>query len=213
MMQCTIKSINNNEMAMKNLVFVAILLSFTKIALADTTMAPNTASTCVACHGPLGSSPNPLWPNIAGQHSSYLQKQLLDIKAAKTRIVPVMTAIVASLNPKDLEDLVLYYSGQTLTKGKVPKKYLKRGEQIYRGGDFEKGITACIACHSPSGKGNGQAGFPVLSGQNAQYTVQQLQSFKNHTRKNDMNSIMQDISKRMDDSDMEAVAYYVQGLH
>ena len=30
---------------------------------------------------------------------------------------------------------------------------LTRGERIFRGGDPERGIAACIACHGPQGQG------------------------------------------------------------
>ena len=84
---------------------------------------------------------------------------------------------------------------------------------MYRGGDFNKHITACIACHGPKGTGNAQAGFPSISGQHAAYTIQQLQDFKEGKRKNDLNSIMRDISARMSIEDMEAVANYIAGLY
>lgn len=77
------------------------------------------------------------------------------------------------------------------------------------GGDLKKQITACIACHGPDGKGNDLAGFPVLRGQSVEYTLQQLQSFKSKTRKNDLNAIMQTICARMSDEDMKAIANYL----
>lgn len=80
-------------------------------------------------------------------------------------------------------------------------------------GDYAKQITACIACHGPKGTGNAQAGFPALSGQHAQYTILQLELFKDKKRSNDLNGIMRDISAHMSTDDMAAVAYYIQGLH
>ncbi len=44
------------------------------------------------------------------------------------------------------------------------------------------------------------------------YTVLQLQQFKTGKRLNDLNGIMRDISARMNQEDMEAVAYYMAGL-
>lgn len=199
---------------MKKLVFIIAL--FNLIVLHAATKAvpmPEKASMCVACHGPMGNSSNPQWPNIAGQHALYLLKQLHNFKELKGRNAPTMTAIVATLSNEDMVNLANYYAEQPLAKGSVPKQYLSRGESLYRGGDFDKHITACIACHGPKGTGNEEAGFPVLSGQHALYTIEQLQAFKNKKRSNDINGIMQDISKRMDDDDMKAVAYYIQGLY
>ncbi|STX50119.1 cytochrome c4 [Legionella busanensis] len=199
---------------MKKIVFAITIMSTFAVQAADKTLvAPAKAATCVACHGPEGNSTNPLWPNIAGQHALYLEKQLYDYKKVKTRNVPVMTAIAATLTDQDIKELSTYYAKLPLTQGATPQKYVKQGEAIYRGGDLSKHITACIACHGPKGTGNAQANFPVLSGQHAQYTISQLQAFKEGKRSNDLNEIMRDISHRMSPEDMEAVAYYIQGLH
>ncbi|CEK09396.1 c-type cytochrome [Legionella hackeliae] len=199
---------------MKKIVFALIVFcTFTSNAAEQTTPAPAKATVCVACHGQQGVSLNPEWPNIAGQHASYILKQLQDYKKGTTRNAPAMVGIVATLSEADMAELAAFYAKQPLPEGVTPQKYLKRGEQLYRGGDFEKHITACIACHGPRGTGNGQAGFPVLSGQHAPYTIQQLQAFKDKKRSNDLNSIMRDISARMSHEDMEAVAFYMQGLH
>lgn len=173
----------------------------------------NKAAVCVACHGPKGISPQPIWPNLAGQNQSYFIKQLKEIKENKLRMVPTMTTIVANLNEQDIDDLAAYYAKMPLAEGTAPNKDLKRGESLYRGGDFVKHITACIACHGPKGTGNASAGFPVLSGQHAPYTVAQLQAFKEGKRTNDLNHIMRDISSRMNQEDMEAVAHYIEGLY
>ncbi|WP_298624890.1 c-type cytochrome [uncultured Legionella sp.] len=171
------------------------------------------ATVCAACHGQQGISLTPEWPNLAGQNAKYTVKQLKDIKEGKSRVAPTMIAMIANLNEQDMDDLAAFYAKMPLAEGATPKKYMQRGEQIYRGGDFEKHITACIACHGPKGTGNAQAGFPVLSGQKAAYTVLQLQAFKDAKRTNDLNHIMQDISGRMSQDDMEAVAHYIEGLY
>ncbi|MCX7115555.1 MAG: c-type cytochrome [Gammaproteobacteria bacterium] len=174
---------------------------------------PYQLGTCMACHGGNGKSLNPAWPNIGGQHAPYLLKQLQDMKAGKTRAAPVMTGILSQLTEPDLQALALYYAAQPQATGVTPEAYVKRGELLYRGGDFKRHVSACIACHGPGGEGNAQAGFPVLSGQHAPYTIQQLKAFSVGTRHNDVNSIMRDMSHRMSENDMQAVAYYIQGLY
>lgn len=199
---------------MKKILFAVAL--FGTVATFAASSEPNRSvkqTLCIACHGQKGISPNPEWPNLAGQHASYLLKQLQDIKLGKTRNAPTMLAIVASLSNEDMIELADFYAKLPVAQDKTPLNYLQRGEQLYRGGDFAKHITACIACHGPKGTGNGQAGFPVLSGQHALYTIQQLRAFKDKTRSNDLNSIMRDISGHMDEDDMKAVAYYLQGLY
>ncbi|MBI2784861.1 MAG: cytochrome c4 [Legionella longbeachae] len=199
---------------MKKFVLIFILCTpLVLFAQDDSTPMANKALVCKACHGPHGNSTNQEWPNIAGQNPKYFVKQLKDMKNGTFRNAATMKALLAALSQQDMDDLASYYAKMPLAQGSTPEKFFKRGEQIYRGGDFTKRITACIACHGPKGTGNAQAGFPVLSGQHATYTVQQLNAFKNGKRQNDLNHIMQDISSRMSQSDMEAVAYYIEGLH
>ena len=57
------------------------------------------------------------------------------------------------------------------------------------------------------------AKFPRLAGQNSDYFIAQLNQFKTKERKNDPNSIMQDIADRLTTTEIEAVASYVAGLH
>ncbi|KTD76633.1 c-type cytochrome [Legionella waltersii] len=199
---------------MKKLALV-IILCCSPVAFAETT--PQTvqekAVVCTACHGQNGISTNPEWPNLAGQHPAYFVKQLNDIKAGKSRIAPTMVAMIANLNEQEMNDLAVYYAKMPLAEGSTAKKYVARGEQLYRGGDLDKHIPACIACHGPTGTGNEQAGFPSLSGQKATYTMMQLQAFKDKKRTNDLNNIMQDIGSKMSQEDIEAVANYIQGLY
>ncbi len=199
---------------MKKLALVLILCSpLINYAQVSQQSAQNKAVVCTACHGQNGISPQPIWPNIAGQNTQYFIKQMKDIKENKHRIAPVMKPIVDNLNDQDINDLAVYYAKMPNASGTTPEKFLKRGEELYRGGDFDKHIAACIACHGPRGTGNAQAGFPVLSGQKAQYTILQMQAFKEGKRSNDLNQIMRDISSRMSQEDMEAVAHYIEGLH
>ncbi len=199
---------------MKKIIFILVIcLSSISNAAGIFNAGKEKSIVCAACHGQDGVSINPLWPNLAGQHAGYLVKQLNDFKHNLTRSAPTMSPMVANLTEQDMEDLAVFYERQPIPSGITPKKYLNRGEQLYRGGDFNKHITACIACHGPKGTGNAQAGFPSISGQHAAYTIQQLQDFKEGKRKNDLNSIMRDISARMSIEDMEAVANYIAGLY
>lgn len=191
-------------------------LMFALISLAieaNTIAAPEKTALCAGCHGAQGISLNPEWPSLAGQHAAYLAKQMHDYKTASTRNAAIMTPMVAQLSDSDIAEIADYYSRLPPPAGETPEKYQTRGEAIYRQGDLNKHITACIACHGPQGTGNAQAGFPVLAGQQPGYTTLQLLAFKNKARSNDLNSIMRDIGGHMGQEDMEAVAHYLSGLH
>lgn len=199
---------------MRKLAIALVLCSpFSTYAVGNYQIGQEKSTACAACHGATGVSTQPEWPSLAGQHASYLMKQLYDMKEHRGREALTMTSLVANLTDQDMADLAVFYARQPLPEGSTPKKYLARGEALYRGGDFTQHITACIACHGPRGRGNAEAGFPSLSGQQAGYTVLQLQNYKDHKRRNDLNSIMQDISARMSTEDMVAVANYVAGLY
>jgi len=86
-------------------------------------------------------------------------------------------------------------------------------ERLYRAGNSEIAVAACSACHSPTGKGNAPAGFPSLSGQHAEYTLQQLKDFRSGVRQNDGSEMMRTVVERLTDKELEALASYVSGLN
>ncbi len=198
---------------MKFLVFFLIVFS-SPLAYSTGNMEAGQAKSmlCAACHGPQGISFNPEWPHIAGQHSRYFIKQLQAFKAGKDRNAPTMAPIVATLNDQDMADLAAFYASLPRPVAKKTTQKQNRGEQLYRQGDYNSHVTACIACHGPDGSGNAQAGFPLLAGQSTAYTVLQLQAFKDGKRRTDLNAIMRDISERMTSADMLAVAQYIASL-
>ena len=49
----------------------------------DAAKGKSLSATCAACHGADGNSTNPEWPKLAGQHESYLLKQLQNFKAGQ----------------------------------------------------------------------------------------------------------------------------------
>ena len=62
------------------------------------------AATCSACHGMDGNSVNPEWPNLAGQHESYIQAQLKAFRAGQ-RQDPLMSPMPMILSDEDVADL------------------------------------------------------------------------------------------------------------
>ncbi len=187
----------------------------TSFAGGDIQRGKEKSATCVACHGSDGNSVNPAWPKIAGQNQRYLLQQLKLFKKGEKggRNNAVMYPIVEALSEQDMQDLAAYYASQTVTLGVAKAKGLNRGQQLYRGGDLDKHITGCIACHGPKGLGNNEALFPALRAQHADYVIAQLNAYKKGTRQSVENNIMQSIAKRMDENDMAAVANYIQGLN
>ncbi len=198
----------------KWLVSVSILVavaSYGVQAAGDSAQGKTKSATCLACHGPDGNSPNPIWPKLADQHSSYIIQQLKDFKAGH-RKNDLMAPMVAPLSEQDMEDLAAYFSSQKQTSGTAAEDQVELGEQIFRAGNVETGVTACMACHGPTGSGNAPANFPRISGQHAAYLEQSLKDFRSGKRNNDANSMMRGVAARMTDAEITAVAQYAQGL-
>jgi cytochrome c553 len=69
------------------------------------------AATCEACHGKDGHSIDPNYPNLAGQHYSYLVKALSDYRSGD-RSNAIMASFAANLSNQDIEDLAAWYASQ-----------------------------------------------------------------------------------------------------
>ena len=169
------------------------------------------SAVCAACHGADGNSSNPAWPSLAGQHASYIFKQLMDFKEGR-RENATMTGMVAALSEADMRNLAAFYESQTPKSVAFDGDLIETGESIYRGGITETSVAACMGCHSPSGKGNGPAGWPSLIGQHPDYIVAQLQAFKQGARNNDAGKMMRNVSARMSEQEMKSVAAYIAGI-
>ena len=169
------------------------------------------AAVCGACHGMTGSSVNPEWPNLAGQHEGYIAAQLALFKQ-QVRDNALMMPMAMALSDQDMLDLGAHFASQAPAGLEADPSNWKTGEKLYRGGDPERGIPACIACHGPQGKGNGPAKYPALRAQHAVYTFGQLKAYADGRRRTPGNDIMQVISAKLTEDEMRALASYTQGL-
>lgn len=182
-------------------------------AAGDAAAGQAKTAVCGACHGPDGNSLVPIFPKLAGQGERYLLEQLQAIKA-NTRQVPEMTGQLTHLSDQDLADIAAWYASQTTSVGAADPALVAHGEALYRGGNLDTGLPACTACHGPNGAGLAAAGFPQLSGQQSPYTIKQLTNFREKVRTTDGDSmIMQTVAGKLSDTDIKALAAYLQGLH
>jgi len=178
----------------------------------DPSAGQEKSAVCAACHGADGKAIQPAYPNLAGQHASYLAKQLTEYRDGG-RVNALMTGQAANLTDQDILDLAAYYAEMPKIEGVASEENLTLGMNIYRGGITSAEVAACSACHGPDGMGNPTAVWPALSGQNAQYTADQLRYFRSAERANDPNGMMRGAAKRMTDEEIDAVANYIAGLH
>jgi cytochrome c553 len=171
------------------------------------------SATCAACHGADGNSVTPDWPMLAGQHASYIARQLRAFKNGERTDV-TMKPFADLLSDQDVLDVAAYFAAQTPTPKGADPALVNLGQQIYRGGVPERGIAACIACHGPEGTGNPLAAYPRISGQHAAYTTKQLNAYASGDRRSDveMNQMMRNIAGLLFEDEIKALASYVQGL-
>lgn len=170
------------------------------------------AAPCAQCHGvDGGGAGNPAWPKLAGQFPEYLVEQLEAFKSGG-RKDPLMTPQAAKLSEQDMWDLAAYFASQPLKQGAAGTKELAlRGGRLYRGGNAQVGVPACMSCHGPAGHGV-PPHFPRVSGQNSGYVAKQLADFKNDQRV-DEHGTMNPIAARMTEAEIKAVSEYIAGLH
>lgn len=201
---------------MKKLLMAAVLgmamgTSTIVMAAGDVSAGKKKAAVCAACHGTDGNSLSDAFPKLAGQHESYIVKQLMDFQQGN-RQNALMAPMVANLSEQDMADLGAYFASQKTAPGAVSEELVTAGEKIYRAGNKETGLPACMACHGPNGSGMPAAKWPKLSSQYSAYVETQLHAFAKGERSNDPNSMMRDIASKMSEDEIKAVSAYVFGL-
>jgi cytochrome c553 len=170
--------------------------------------------TCAACHGADGNSVTPDWPMLAGQHASYIVRQLRAFKSGERTDV-TMKPFADMLSEQDMLDVAAYFAAQTPTPKGADPSLVTLGQQIYRGGLPARGVAACIACHGPDGTGNPLAAYPRIGGQHAAYTTKQLNAYAAGDRRSDvdLNQMMRNVAGSLFEDEVRALASYVQGLN
>lgn len=90
---------------------VLVLMPLGSMAGGDAAAGQAKAVTCEACHGKTGNSLDPNYPNLAGQHESYLVKALSDYRAG-IRTNVIMGSFATPLGNQDIQDLAAWYASQ-----------------------------------------------------------------------------------------------------
>jgi cytochrome c553 len=181
----------------------------------DAARGQEKAAVCAACHGMDGNSSNPEWPKLAGQHELYTARQLALYKSGE-RENAVMLGFAATLSAQDMRDLGAYFASQVVTPGVADEALVAKGQRVWRGGNPETGVPACMACHGPSGRGNPYSGYPKLKGQHADYTATMLRAFRDGLvlgKGQNANAVMAGVARMMSDEEIDAVSSFIEGLH
>ncbi len=169
---------------------------------------------CSNCHGATGNSKSPQFPNLAAQQEAYVVAQLSNFKTHSRQDPPgpeYMWGLSHNLTDKQIQELASHFAAQTPERQAVegrPER-IDAGKAIFTGGIPDKGIPPCASCHGPDGKGN--ATFPRINGQHADYLVKQLTGFQ---RTNDRPSatLMKTVAHNLSHENIVNVADYLQAM-
>ena len=217
----------------KKLLALSISLSFSLApalvnAEGDKNAGQTKAASCASCHGEDGNSMVSSFPKLAGQHESYLVRQLQDLKDG-FRNAPMMAPLAMALDDQSIEDISAFYATQKISQNQLPilddddededdsdesnsnklDELLAMGSNLYRNGNLDSKVSACIACHGPSAEGNKPSSFPSLRSQHADYLIKSLTDFKKGSRTNSSDNMMHLIAKKMTDEEIQAVSYHI----
>lgn len=190
------------------------------------------AASCGGCHGEDGNSMAPSFPKLAEQHAGYLVSQLQAFKD-NVRNAPMMAPLAMGLDDGSIDDIAAYYAAQKISANQMPviqyedeeeeeeteettkakaeelEELMVLGSDLYRNGNLETNLSACIACHGPEAEGNQPSSFPSLRSQHADYLIKALTDFKNGVRSNTPDNMMHMIAKKMTKKEIQAVSYHI----
>lgn len=195
----------------------------------DAEAGATVAAPCAACHGQDGNSVSPMYPRLAGQSERYIARQLALFASGERHsgMAAVMIPFAQMLTPQQMRDVGAYYARQKAGAGVADDtgvtsgpyaglKFYEIGEKLYRSGDAERGLPACLACHGPSGAGNPGPPYPHVGGQMSEYTARRLEEFRagvTSERDPSQFNIMAKVASKLTDEEIGSLASYLQGLH
>jgi cytochrome c553 len=161
---------------------------------------------CSHCHLPSAAGrPDGSVPQLAGQHTSVLIKQMSDIRAGR-RENPIMYPFARTLlDAQKLADLAAYIETLPIPRenGKGPGTHVDLGETLY--------VSDCRVCHLESGEGNAQQFVPVLAGQHYEYILRQMRDIAVGWRHNNHPAMTPEISSYTPEQ-LAAISDYVSRL-
>ncbi|MES9961362.1 MAG: c-type cytochrome [Sedimenticola sp.] len=165
---------------------------------------------CSHCHGEDGwGTTDGRFPQIAGQHSSVIIKQLADIRAGNRdnpEMFPFAQESVLG-GAQAVADVAAYLSTLAMDPypefGESSDNELENAEGLYR--------KHCASCHGDKGEGNALKFYPLIQGQHYEYLLRQLIWIRDGKRRNANQDMMATI-KAMDDKQLQTLADYASQL-
>jgi len=169
---------------------------------------------CSNCHGLDGVSVSPNFPVLAAQTPEYIEAQLKEFRShdrADPAGFEYMWGLSRKLTDEQIAGLAKYYASQPPARGIAAGDAARReaGAAIFAAGVPAKNIPPCQSCHGDKGQGN--AAFPRLAGQHADYVEKQLIVFQ-RTDQRPSGAVMKTIVHDLSGDDLHSVAGYVKSI-
>ncbi len=163
--------------------------------------------TCALCHSPEGwGTKDGHTPEIAGQHSSVIIKQLTDIRQGN-RDNPTMLPFTNPdvIDKQDIADVAAYVAQLKMSPENLtgPGDDLELGAKIY--------AKECAECHGKNGEGDAKEFYPSIHAQNYNYLLRQLLWIKSGKRRNANRNMVKQL-QRFSDQELRAVIDYSSRL-
>jgi len=170
------------------------------VSAGDLAAGKEKAAACAACHGELGMSDNPEWPNLAGQQRGYLIGALQAYKSGARRGA-MMTDVAKDLSEPEINTLAAYYA--SLGCKSAPTNAAAPAASAGR-----ERAARCATCHGAEGVSANPA-WPSLAGQHKDYLVNALKAYQTGARQN---SMMAGILKGAGEAEIAQLATFYAGL-
>jgi cytochrome c553 len=166
---------------------------------------------CGACHLPSGAGrPDGTFPQLAGQHTTVLIKQMADIRAG-LRDNPTMYPFAATLiDPQELADVATYIEALCIPveHGKYEGTGCRSATGNRQGRSTRRNARTATV---PNGEGVKDKFYPVIAGQHYKYLLRQMTEIRDGHRRN-ANPDMVKIIKKYDDKQLVAISAYQSSL-
>ncbi|MDR1227493.1 MAG: c-type cytochrome [Azoarcus sp.] len=176
----------------------------------DTANGEEAYEVCGACHLPSGAGrPDGTFPQLAGQHTTVLIKQMADIRAG-LRDNPTMYPFAITLvDPQELADVSAYIASLCIPadhgkyEGSDSAARVAQGKTLYE--------KQCLECHGKNGEGDRKKFYPVIAGQHYKYLLRQMTEIRDGHRRN-ANLDMVRVIKTYTDDMLVAISAYQASL-
>ena len=140
---------------------------------------------CADCHGPDGVSTIANVPNLAGQRSAYLYREMRAYLAG-ARGDDTMNGAITYLSADALSNVAAYYASLDPAQPAASNDAKAEVDAALAG---KTAAAACAGCHGEIGITQ-MPGIPSLVGQEPKYLVSAMTAYKSGERKNDIMKAM-----------------------